>query len=62
MVMIFDCTSPESKKKKWELTDARIVAEVRQRGTLPEGELMEEEIARIAVEMTAEGTGDTRSE
>ena len=40
---------------KWELTDARIATEVRRRGTLPEGDLTEEEIARIAVEATAGG-------
>src|SRR5688500_18914859 len=34
---------------KWALTDARLLDEVRKRGTLPEGELSEDEIARIAV-------------
>lgn len=46
---------------KWESTDARIAAEVRRRGTLPEGELTEEEIARIAVEMTVEGVGGAQN-
>lgn len=42
---------------KWEMADARIAAEVRRRGTLPEGDLTEEEITRIAVEMTAQESG-----
>ncbi|MFL5384374.1 MAG: hypothetical protein ACJ8GN_17775 [Longimicrobiaceae bacterium] len=46
---------------KWELTDARIAAEVSRRGSLPVGDLTEEEIARIAVEMTGEGTAGARS-
>ena len=37
---------------KWELIDARLIAEVRERGSLPEGDLSEDEIARIAVAMT----------
>jgi hypothetical protein len=45
---------------KWELTDARIAAEVNRRGSLPVGDLTEEEIARIAVEMTGEGTAGAR--
>src|SRR6185436_2424688 len=39
---------------KWALTDARIADEVRKRGSLPEGDLSEDEIARIAVEMTTD--------
>lgn len=37
---------------KWDLADARIAKEIRERGTLPEGDLSEDEIARIAVELT----------
>jgi len=39
---------------KWELTDARIAAEVARRGTLPARNLTEEEIAGIALEMSGE--------
>lgn len=39
---------------KWEVVDARILREARERGTLPEGDLSEEEIAQIAVEMASE--------
>jgi len=39
---------------KWELTDARIAAEVARRGTLPSHDLTEEEIAGIALEMSGE--------
>jgi hypothetical protein len=42
---------------KWALTDARIADEVRKRGSLPEGDLSEDEIARIAVAMTADTAG-----
>ena len=42
---------------KWALTDARIADEVRKRGSLPEGDLSEDEIARIAVAMTANSVG-----
>jgi hypothetical protein len=42
---------------KWELTDARIAAEVAARGSLPEGDLSEDEIAAIAVAMTADTAG-----
>jgi hypothetical protein len=38
----------------WELTDRRIVAEVVQRGTLAQTHLTEDDIARIALEMTAD--------
>ena len=52
------CTSPEASRAllnaKWELTATRIAAEVARRGTLAEGDLTEEEIARIAVEITAD--------
>lgn len=40
---------------RWELVDARVLREARERGTLPEGDLSEEDIARIAVEMASEG-------
>jgi hypothetical protein len=36
---------------RWALTDARVANEVRKRGSLPEGHLSEDEIARIAVAM-----------
>jgi hypothetical protein len=48
--------SPETNRAllnaRWELTDTRIAAELARRGTLAEGDLTEEEIARIAVEMS----------
>ena len=51
-------TSPEARRAllnaRWELTDRRIVAEVAQRGTLAQTDLTEEEIARIAVEMSVD--------
>lgn len=37
---------------KWDLTSVRLRAEARARGSLPEGDLSEDEIARIAIEMT----------
>jgi hypothetical protein len=37
---------------RWELTDARVARAVTGLGALPTGDLSEEEIARIAVEMT----------
>lgn len=37
---------------RWEITDARVAREVRERGSLPAGDLSEEEIARIAVVVT----------
>ena len=37
---------------KWELADARLAMRVRERGGLPQGELTEEGIARLAVEAT----------
>lgn len=37
---------------RWEITDARAARAVRERGSLPTAALSEEEIARIAVEMT----------
>lgn len=37
---------------KWELADARLAKRVRERGGLPQGELTEEGIARLAVEVT----------
>jgi hypothetical protein len=37
---------------KWEITSQRIREAVAERGTLPAGELSEEEIADIAVQMT----------
>ena len=37
---------------KWDLLDTRIAEEVRSRGSLPAGDLTEDEIARIAVEIT----------
>ena len=37
---------------RWEMTDARVLRAVREQGSLPAGDLSEEEIARIAVEMT----------
>lgn len=40
---------------RWELVDARVLREARERGTLPEGDLSEEEIARTAVEMASAG-------
>ena len=42
---------------KWALTDARIADEVRKRGSLPEGDLSEDEIAHLAVAMTADSAG-----
>jgi hypothetical protein len=39
---------------KWELTDARIAAEVARRGSLPRHDLTEDEIAAVAVAMAAE--------
>jgi hypothetical protein len=45
---------------KWALTDTRIADEVRRRGSLPEGDLSEDEIARIAVTMTADTAGAER--
>ncbi|HEV7589789.1 MAG TPA: hypothetical protein VGO40_16860 [Longimicrobium sp.] len=51
-------TSPEARRAllnaTWELTDRRIVAEVVQRGTLAQTHLTEDDIARIALEMTAD--------
>ena len=51
-------TTPEARRAllnaKWELTDRRIVAEVAERGTLAQTDLTEEEIARIAVEMSVD--------
>lgn len=35
---------------KWEVTSARVVLEVRERGTLPERDLTEDEIAELAVQ------------
>jgi len=43
---------------KWDLTDARIADEVRKRGSLPDGDLSEDEIARIAVAMTVGAEAD----
>ncbi|HKP76638.1 MAG TPA: hypothetical protein VJT67_14005 [Longimicrobiaceae bacterium] len=37
---------------KWDLLDTRVAEEVRARGLLPDGDLSEEEIGRIAVEIT----------
>jgi hypothetical protein len=37
---------------RWEITDAQVARAVREHGSLPAGDLSEEEIARIAVEMT----------
>jgi|tagenome__1003787_1003787.scaffolds.fasta_scaffold20967414_5 hypothetical protein len=45
---------------KWELTDARIVAEVSRRGSLPAHDLTEEEIAAIAVAMSVGNSGEAR--
>jgi len=42
---------------RWALTDIRIADEVRKRGSLPEGDLTEDEIARVAVAMVANSTG-----
>jgi len=39
---------------RWELTDARIAAEVARHGRPTRGDLTEDEIARIAVEMSAD--------
>ena len=38
---------------KWEITSARLVEEARERGTLAGGALSEDEIARIAVDLTS---------
>jgi hypothetical protein len=38
---------------KWEITTERIREAVRERGTLPTGDLSEEEIAQIAIDMTS---------
>lgn len=37
---------------KWDLASIRLRAEVQARGSLPQGEISEDEIARIAIEMT----------
>ena len=37
---------------RWEITDAQVTRAVREHGSLPSGDLSEEEIAGIAVEMT----------
>lgn len=42
---------------KWELADRRVAEELRRRGSLPGGDLSEDEIARLAVEITS-GSGD----
>ena len=38
---------------KWEITDVRVAREIRERGTLQERDLSEDEIARLAVELTS---------
>ncbi|CAN5572364.1 hypothetical protein BH24GEM3_BH24GEM3_25980 [soil metagenome] len=38
---------------RWELLSEQVDREIEERGSLPEGELSEAEIARIAVEMTS---------
>ncbi|HEV2148536.1 MAG TPA: hypothetical protein VGR37_14125 [Longimicrobiaceae bacterium] len=38
---------------KWEITSTRLIQEVRERGDLPEGDLSEEEIARLAVDLAS---------
>lgn len=40
---------------KWEITSARMTSEVRERGTLPERDLTEDEIAELAVQTTDRG-------
>ena len=39
---------------RWDLLDSRIAVHVRERGSLPDRALSEEEMARIAIEMTAD--------
>ncbi len=45
---------------RWELLSEEIDREIEERGSLPEGELTEEEIARIAVQMTSGPTDQRR--
>jgi hypothetical protein len=40
---------------KWEVTSARIGRELRERGTLPERDFTEDEIAELAVQMADRG-------
>jgi hypothetical protein len=47
---------------RWALTDVRIADEVRTRGTLPEGYLTEDEIARVAVAMVADSAARKAAE
>lgn len=46
-----ECRAPPSEK--WRLSDARLVAHARDYGSLPQGQLTEAEIARIAVDAVA---------
>lgn len=51
-----DAQAPRAQlNARWDDADARIAREIRERGTLPEGDLSEDEIARIAVDVTTGG-------